>query len=153
MITEKQTGASRPELYEMLEAIDKVDTRVEAVKLIKGYGQAYQAFNDYLRCIFDESIQLLLPKGRPPYTPSGGASVPSTWHKRHLDLAYFVKGLGRDDMNQIKRESMFIQLLESIHPDDALHISLIASKECKVSGLSADVIEEALPGLLKSFEK
>ena len=150
MITESQQGKTKPELYEMLEAIDKADTREDIVKLIKGYGSAYQAFNDYLRCIFDESIEFALPKGRPPYTPSSGASVPSTWHKRHLDLVYFVKGLGRDDMNQIKRESFFIQMLESIHPDDALHISLIASKECKVSGLNAEVIEEALPGLLKN---
>ena len=150
MITETQQGKTRPELFEMLEAIDKADTREDIVKLVKGYGSAYQAFNDYLRCIFDESIEFALPKGRPPYTPSSGASVPSTWHKRHLDLVYFVKGLGRDDMNQIKRESFFIQMLESIHPDDALHISLIASKECKVSGLNAEVIEEALPGLLKN---
>ena len=150
MITETQQGKTRPELFEMLEAIDKADTREDIVKLIKGYGSAYQAFNDYLRCIFDESIEFALPKGRPPYTPSSGASVPSTQHKKHLDLVYFVKGLGRDDMNQIKRESFFIQMLESIHPDDALHISLIASKECKVSGLNAEIIEEALPGLLKN---
>ena len=150
MITETQQGKTRPELFEMLEAIDKADTRDEIVKLVKGYGSAYQAFNDYLRCVFDESIEFALPKGRPPYTPSSGASVPSTWHKKHLDLPYFVKGLGRDDMNQIKRESFFIQMLESIHPDDALHISLIASKECKVSGLNAEVVEEALPGLLKN---
>ena len=150
MITEKQQGKTRPELYEMLEAIDKADTREEAVELVKGYGSTYQAFNDYLRCVFDETIEFALPKGRPPYTPSSNASVPSSWHKKHLDLGYFVKGLGRDDMNQIKRESFFIQLLESIHPDDALHISLIASKECKVSGLNVDVINEALPGLLKN---
>ena len=153
MITEKQQGKTKPELYQMLEAIDKADTREEAVKLVKGYGSSYQAFNDYLRCIFDENIQFALPKGRPPYTPSSGASVPSTWHKKHLQLKYFVKGLGLDDMNQIKRESMFIQMLEAIHPDDALHISLIASKECKVSGLNADVIEEALPGLLQNKSK
>lgn len=150
MITETQTGKTRPELYEMLEAIDKADTRTEVLKLVEGYGKSYQCFNDYLRCIFDETIEFSLPKGRPPYTPASQASVPSSWHKKHLDLSYFVKGLGRDGMNQIKRESFFIQMLESIHPDDALHISLIASKECKVSGLSVEVIEEALPGLLKN---
>ena len=150
MITEQQTGKTRPELYQMLEAIDNTDTREAAVKLVRGYGKAYQSFNDYLRCIFDESIVLLLPKGRPPYTPSSNASVPSTWHKKHLNLKYFVKGLGLDDMNQIKRETMFIQILEAIHPDDALHISLIASKECNISGLNAEVIEEALPGLLQN---
>ena len=147
MITEKST-ARKPELYEMLDKIDKTQTRDECVKLVREYGKRYQPFNDYLRCIFDESIEFALPKGRPPYTPAG-EMPPSSWHKRHIDLAYFVKGLSADKVNTIKREALFIGVLESIHENDALHISLISEKKCLVDGLDSEVVEEALPGLLK----
>ena len=146
MITEKST-ARKPELYEMLDKIDKAKGREDRVNLVREYGKRYQPFNDYLRCIFDESIEFALPKGRPPYTPAG-EMPPSSWHKRHIDLAYFVKGLSADKVNTIKREALFIGVLESIHEEDALHISLISEKKCLVDGLDSDVVEEALPGLL-----
>ena len=146
MITEKSPGR-KPELYEMLDNIDKAQSRVDRVKLVREYGKKYQPFNDYLRCIFDESIQFALPLGRPPYTPAG-EMPPSSWHKRHIDLKYFVKGLAAEQVNTIKREAMFIGVLESIHEEDALHISLISEKKCLVDELDSDLVEEALPGLL-----
>ena len=147
MITENSPGR-KPELYEMLEKIDKAQSRDERVKLVREYGKKYQPFNDYLRCIFDETIEFALPKGRPPYTPAG-EMPPSSWHKRHLDLKYFVKGLSAEQVNTIKREAMFIGVLESIHEEDALHISLISEKKCLVNELDSEIVEEALPGLLK----
>ena len=146
MITENSSGR-KPELYEMLDNIEKAQNREDRVNLVRQYGKKYQSFNDYLRCIFDETIEFALPKGRPPYTPAG-EMPPSSWHKRHIDLAYFVKGLSADKVNTIKREALFIGVLESIHENDALHISLISDKKCLVDGLDSEVIDEALPGLL-----
>ena len=147
MINEK-SPARKPELYEILDKIDKAQSRDDRVKLVREFGKKYQSFNDYLRCMFDETIEFALPKGRPPYTPAG-EMPPSSWHKRHLDLKYFVKGLSAEQVNTIKREAMFIGVLESIHEEDALHISLISEKKCLVNELDSDVVEEALPGLLK----
>ena len=146
MITEKSQGR-KPELYEMLDKIDKAQTREDRVKLVREFGKKYQPFNDYLRCMFDETIQFALPAGRPPYTPAG-EMPPSSWHKRHIDLKYFVKGLAAEQVNTIKRESLFIGVLETIHENDALHISLISDKKCLVNDLDSEIVDEALPGLL-----
>ena len=148
MITELQPGTARPELYEMIEFIDKAKTEEEMIERIRMFGSKYTAFNDYLRCIFDDRIQFLLPEGRPPYTPSNNGSYPSSWHKKNVELSLWVKGLKGENMNPIKRESRFIQMLESIHPDDALLISLITEKKTPIKKMTKEVVEKALPGLL-----
>ena len=148
MITEKQQAQQKPELFEMLEKIDQATGRQEIIELVQKYSKVYQSFNDYLRCVFDDSIQFLLPAGKPPYTPAHEAHYPSTWHKQHLQLKMFVKGLGYDEMNQIKRESRFIEILESINPEDAVHISALTDKKCNVSGLTKELVSEALPNLI-----
>ena len=88
MITEQQTGEYRPELFEIINEIEKTK---DIVSTLKQYGSKYSSFTDYLRCVFDKKIQFLLPDGSPPYTPAHPSSVPSTWHKKHMDLKYFVK--------------------------------------------------------------
>jgi hypothetical protein len=148
MITENQKPID-PELFELLYQIDQANDTEKVVELVEKYGKKYSYFTDYLRCAFDDTIEFLLPEGRPPYTPAHEAGAPTTWRKRHLDLGYFVKGMKADAMNPVKRETMFIGLLESIHPEDALHVSNLLSKKVEVSGLTKEVVQEALPGLLK----
>ena len=51
-------------------------------------------------------------------------------------------------MSALKREGLFIGLLESVHPEDAkLVINMINKK--KITGISRPVIDEAFPKLLQ----
>ncbi len=146
MITEEQPGFSkRVELYEMLDLIEKSDN---PTKLVQEFGRQYSSFTDYLRCVFDDSIEFLLPEGKPPYRPAPPSSVPSTWHKKHLELKYFVKiGEGSTDMSQIKREMKFIGVLESVHPEDALILIDMVKKKTPSKKLTEEVVKEAFPKL------
>ena len=146
MITNDQQGGRTLQLHEILNSIDALDTKESKVNQIRKHSQKYPSFNDYLRCIFDESITWLLPEGRPPYTPSSEAH-PSSWNKQHMNLRYFVKGLGYDEMNQVKRESMWIQILESVHPEDAAIIADMSDRRHKTS-LTKELVKEALPNLI-----
>ena len=51
-------------------------------------------------------------------------------------------------MPPVKRESIFIGILEGVHPEDAKLVISMINKE-KIKGLSRPVIEEAFPNLLK----
>ena len=147
MITEQHPGTRTPELYEVLQQIDQAESEEQVVELIKKFGEKYSWFTDYLRCLFDEKIQFNLPPGTPPYTPAHEAQYPSSWHRRHMDLGYWVKGMKGDQMNPIKRESHFIGMLESIHPEDAVHIVHMTQKRSEVAGLTKEAVKEALPKL------
>ena len=148
MITEQQPGNYIPELYEVIQLIDKAESKEAVVEIVQKYGNRYSWFTDYLRCLFDEKIQFLLPPGRPPYTPSHEASYPLTWKKEHLKLGYWIKGMRGEDVNAIKRETMFINTLESIHPEDALLIADMADKKAPAR-LTKEVVDTALPELIK----
>lgn len=148
MITEKQQGKRVPELYEVLELIDQATEEDKIVEIVKAYGERYSWFTDYLRCVFDEKFQFNLPPGKPPYTPSNESNYPTSWHRQHMQVGYWIKGLKGDNLNAIKRESMFIGMLESIHPEDAVHIVNMSEKKTSASGLTKEVVQQALPNLI-----
>ena len=106
------------------------------------------ALYDILRGTYDDRIVWLLPTGAPPpYTPNEPKSVPSNLLKECKKLAYLVKGAGYDDMLQLKRERIFIGILESIHPKDAeLLVNTINKKPIK--GVTKATVKEAFPDLL-----
>ena len=144
MITEDQQTHVRPELFEMLDQIDKSDDVAETVRT---FGKKYSSFTDYLRCLFDDRIEFLLPEGKPPYRPADPSAVPSTWHKKHMDLKFFVKIGVTDGMSQIKREMKFIGMLESVHPEDALILVDMVQKKTPSKKLTEEVAKEVFPNL------
>jgi hypothetical protein len=146
MITENTTKR-RIELFEILNKIEMEKTKEKRVEGIRHFSRTYPSFNDYLRCLLDDRITFNLPEGRPPFTPSHEVHHPTTWHKQHMLLGYFVKNGGRD-VSSVKRESMWIGLLESIHPEDAVLIADVSDKRGGPDWLTKEIVEEAVPNLI-----
>ena len=70
-------------------------------------------------------------------------STPFDAESRRLSI--FVKGLGYDDMDQSKRENIFIQILEAIDPDDSKIFLAATQKKFRIKGLT-------IPQLNKIFD-
>ena len=135
------------ELYEILELVGKTKSRKEKIEILRKHES--MPLKDYLRCVFDDAIQLNLPGGKPPFQMCREESVPSSWSKQHQKLKYFVKGLRvSDDLPAVKRESMFIGVLESIHPRDADVVVDMANKKSGAAGLTKKLVQEAFPKLI-----
>ena len=117
------------QVFEIFEKIEQEKSRPKRLDLIKSYSNV-PAFKDVLRGTFDSGLVFNLPEGKPPYEPNLPESVPSSLLKKHRDFGFFVKGFSKSDgMPAYKREKMFIQLLESIHPRDAeIVLSMVAKK-------------------------
>lgn len=136
------------QVFEIIEKIEKVKTKEERVNILKT--NDIMPLLDVLRGTFDDSIQWNLPDGEPPYTPALPESVPSSLLKQHLKFKYFVKGFKESDsLNKIRREKMFIDILESIHPKDAEVLIAMINKKSPSESLTKDVIQEAFPGLIQ----
>ena len=148
MITELNNKGKRLELHEMLNQLEKTEDRGKRIEGLRTFANQYTSLRDYLRCLLDDRITFNLPEGRPPYTPAHEAHYPASWHKKHLQLKYFVHGQVSQNMNSVKRESLWIQLLESIHPEDSLLIADVADKRSPYEWLTKDLVEEAIPGLI-----
>ena len=138
-----------PEVFEIFQELEQQTTRPGRKEVLLKY-KDIPAFTDILRGTFDESLQFLLPEGKPPYTPNRPESTPSTLLREHRKFGYFVKGGPGKDMQAYRREQLFIQLLESVHPDDALLVLSMIAKKSPVKGLTKKLVQEAIPTLIKS---
>jgi hypothetical protein len=80
---------------------------------------------------FDKEIKSAIPEGEVPYKKNE-APINSGGHTRLVHewrtLYNYIRG-GNDSLSQMKRETMFIQLLESLHESEAELIMLVKDKK------------------------
>jgi hypothetical protein len=139
--------ANKLQVFEILHKFENEKSKKEKINVLQTYN--IMPLLDFLRGTFDDAIQWQLPPGTPPYTPNNPESPPSSLYKQHLKFKYFVKGLHEcENLNKIRREKMFINILEAIHPRDAEHIVEMVNKKCSVTGLTKNLVKEAFPKLL-----
>jgi hypothetical protein len=99
-----------------------------------------------LKFMYDPKIVFLVPNTPPPWKKNGYVGVEGMLYKEARRLRIFVKGGGYDGLDQIKREQLFISLLEDINDNDAeMLCKMIAQKPLK--GLSRAVVHEAFEDL------
>lgn len=102
-----------------------------------------------LRLMYDENIEFLIPNTAPPWKKNAFVGVEGMLYKEARRLRIFVKGGGYESLNQVKRENLFISLLEDVDNNDAeLLCQMIAQKPVK--GLTRKTLEEAFPDLFTS---
>ena len=79
---------------------------------------------------FDKQIKSAIPEGEVPYKKNE-APINSGGHTRLVHewrtLYNYVRG-GNDKISQMKRETMFIQLLEGLHDSEAELLMLVKDK-------------------------
>ena len=79
---------------------------------------------------FDKQIRSAIPEGEVPYKKNE-APINSGGHTRLVHewrtLYNYIRG-GNDTLSQMKRETMFIQLLESLHESEAELLMLVKDK-------------------------
>ena len=133
-----------PLFSEVFEKVSKLKSKKEKVSYLQ------QNNTDALRMVikssFDPKIKWLLPEGSVPYVPNDAPE--GTEHNvlsyESRKLYHFIEG-GNPTLTQNKRETMFVQLLEGLHEDEAE--VLVAAKDKvlhqKYKGLSTNVVKEA----------
>jgi len=133
--------------FEILEKVAQAKTKSEKVELLKQQ-QNNWALKDVLRGTFDEAVVFLLPEGKVPYEPAAAESHPSNWTQHNKKLAYFVKGGPGQRMLKPKREKMFLDILESVHPRDAELLVGMINKKMPIKGITKKLVQEAFPNLI-----
>ena len=133
-------------VFEILEDVAKQRSKNDKVKILKN--NESWALKDIIRGSMDTSVVWNLPGGTPPYTASPAHYHPANLSKEHRNFKYFVKGGPGDKLPKVKREQMFIGILEGVHPEDAKLVISMINKN-KLTGLSRPIVEEAFPKLLQ----
>ena len=134
-------------LSEILQKVSSAKTKKEKVELLQEYN------NNGLRAVliinFDESLKFLLPEGEVPFDANDAPA--GTDHTR-LDHEYrglyrFFKG-GDSSIKGMRREQMFVQLLEGLHKDEAnLLVSACNNDLQSKYRITKAVVAEAFPSI------
>ena len=99
-----------------------------------------------LNIAYNKDVVLLIPDMPPPWKKNDYTDAQGMLYKEARRLKIFCKGGGYDQLNQTKREQLFISLLEDVDNADAdLLCDMIRQKPFK--GLPRSLVSEAFPDL------
>ena len=134
-------------LSEILQKVSSAKTKKEKVELLQEYN------NNGLRAVliinFDESLKFLLPEGEVPFNPNDTPA--GTEHTRlvheYKGLYRFFKG-GDASIKGMRREQLFVQLLEGLHEDEANMLVSACNKDLQAKyRITKQVVSEAFPAI------
>jgi hypothetical protein len=98
-----------------------------------------------LKFACDPKIKFLLPEGPTPYKPNDMGDdygvLPGEMRRMYL----FVEG-GNPNLRPLRREQLWVELLEYVNPEDAKLLDLVKDKKLP-EGLSITTVKKAFPEL------
>jgi len=133
-----------PLFSEILTRLGKIKSKKDKVNFLKQHNT--DALRQIIKSSFDPKIKWALPFGEVPFIPNEAPE--GTEHNvlsyEARKLYHYIEG-GNPQLSQNKREIMFVQLLEGLHPAEAEIVVAAKDKVLhqKYKGLSANVVKEA----------
>ena len=171
------TLPNQPFVFEVLDLVSRQRSKPKKIEVLRKYDE--QHLRRVLIWNFDQSIQSIIPEGPVPYvgydeqnTYNGTLSTKITHDVRTMhetgnfslgvsdqqghttirreskNFYHFVRG-GNDAMSNIRRETMFINILQGLHPLEAEIVVL--AKDKKISDkykITREVVQEAYPNII-----
>ena len=134
-------------VHEILEQVSKAKSRTDKINILKS-NQNNWAMKDILRGTFDDLVTWNLPNGKPPYEPADERSTPSNLMQHNKQFAYFIPNGPGSKMAAVKREKIFLDMLETVHPKDAELLVGMINKKMPVKGITKKLVQEAFPDLI-----
>ena len=165
-----------PFAFEVLDLVSRQRSNAKKVEILKKY--EHPSLKAIFIWNFDESIISALPDGPVPYSGyseqtsySGSLSTKitedirrmhetgsfsmgindsqqrTTIRKEFKNFYHFIKG-GNDGLNNLRRESMFINILEGLHPLESEIICLVKDKQLQTKyKITKEIVSEAYPDI------
>lgn len=137
-------------IAEILERVSKTTKKEEKIEILRKNDSS--AIRTVLKYALDPEIKWALPEGDPPYKPCQFLDQENMLYSEARRLYLFIEG-GNPNLNKVKREALFIQLIESIAPADAKLICAAKDKKIPYKGITVKLINEAYPGLINEQVK
>lgn len=131
-------------MSEVLTKVNNAKDKPKKIQVLKDYDN--QPLRQVLKGAFDPKIEWDLPAGDPPYIANEApvGTEHGLLRNEAKRLWYFVKG-ANNDLTKTQKETMFIQMLEGLHKDEAKLLLGMKSKSLNkmYKGLTESVVREA----------
>ena len=130
--------------HEILTKVNNAKDKPKKLEVLKKYDT--NELRMFLKGAFDPKLIWLLPEGKPPYKENEApVGTEHTWLKQEVKrMFHFLQG-GNPELSQMKRDNMFIQMLEGLSAEEAKLLIQAKHKELNkhYKGLTANLIKEA----------
>tara|TARA_R100001460_G_scaffold34292_1_gene66671 strand:+ start:328 stop:903 length:576 start_codon:yes stop_codon:yes gene_type:complete len=165
-----------PFAFEVLDLVSKQRSKAKKIEVLKKY--EHISLKAIFIWNFDESLKSALPEGEVPYSGfedqassngtlstkiseetrrmhetdsfsmgSSDKNGHTTIRREYKNFYHFIKG-GNDGMSNVRRETMFINILEGLHPLEAEIICLVKDKKLTDRyKITKEIITEAYPDI------
>ena len=165
-----------PFAFEVLDLVSRQRSKAKKIEVLKKY--EHPSLKAVFIWNFDETVKSALPPGDVPYsgfedqaTYSGSLTTKideevrkmhetgsfsmgtsdsqgrTTIRREYKNFYHFVKG-GNDSMSGVRRETMFINVLEGLHPLEAEIVCLIKDKKLSDKyKITKEIVSEAYPDI------
>ena len=166
-----------PFAFEVFDLVSRQRSKAKKIEVLKKY--EHVSLKSLFIWNFDESVVSVLPEGEVPYvgyddqnTYSGSLSTKiseevrkmhemsnfslgvsdnqghTTIRREFKHFYRFIRG-GQDSLNAIRRETMFINILQGLHPLEAEIICLVKDKKLTDKyKITKEVVAEAYPDIV-----
>jgi hypothetical protein len=166
---------TNPFAFEVLDLASKQRTNAKKVEVLQKYEDP--SLKTILIWNFDESVVSMLPEGDVPYASTGEQTSysgtlsskiddavskmdelssnslgsmdqgRSTIRKEYTMFYNFVRG-GNGSLSSLRRETMFINILEGLHPKEAEILVLVKDKKLQTKyKITKEIVSEAYPDI------
>lgn len=166
---------ANPFVFEVFKLVSKQRTNDKKVEVLKKH--EHPSIKSILIWNFDESIVSVLPPGEVPYASVGEQNSfsgtisekiedavikmdelnsnsigsqdqgRSSIRKEYQKFYNFVKG-GNDGLSSLRRETMFINLLQGLHPLEAEILCLVKDKKLDTKyKITKEIVSQAFPDI------
>ena len=104
---------------------------------------------EILKYAFHPDIKFALPPGKPPFKTIGSPDEynPTYLYPNIRKFYLYIEG-GHDGLTQLRREQLFIQMLEGLHPKEAEVVIQIKDKKLNYRGLTYKLVKTTFPEIL-----
>ena len=165
-----------PFVFEVLDLVSKQRSKAKKIEVLKKHEEFH--LKVLFIWNFDESVISVLPPGEVPYSgydeqntysgtlttklteevrkmhETGSFSLGTSDKEGHTTIRResrhfyrFIKG-GQDSLSNLRRESMFINILEGLHPLEAEIVALCKDKRLgEVYKITKEIVQEAYPDI------
>ena len=165
-----------PFAFEIFDLVSKQRSKAKKVEVLKIYEES--SIKSLLIWNFDDSVVSMLPPGEVPYSGfddqnvysgtlttkineevskmhetesfsigSGDRQGHTTIRRESKNFYRFIKG-GQDGLSTVRRETMFINILEGLHPLEAEILVLVKDKRLSEKyKITKEIVSEAYPDI------
>ena len=142
----------RKHIPEILQIVNDASTKPERISLLEQYN--VRPLRNVLALNFDKNIALDLPEGAPPFKRDEREPVGMSAASLYTESRRLARCIESDPLPKLKKEAVFVQILEGIHYQEADVI--IACKDRNLEemypNITREIVRKAFPTLLTDVQ-